>query len=647
MNGGVDETIHVVHLCKFEKEKKYKEEIVKEIIAAICAMLNSNGGKVMIYPDTDSRIEEGHPFSLMSFVIRILEQTMTSIVGVQQTVLKINFKTDNESISISVKNLASLVTTNYNLYLPSETQIVQVSPLEQVEKVKEDIMNRNVILDPVQLGTHCQTFTMHNGCSFHENKMVSFKHLKANSSKRTTLADRMTGKANKFSCYVSAFANYSGGHIYYGITDEGVVEGEFIPNEKDKGEIIKKVEKVINKMIWPEQIGQPKRGEQWEIFFESVIDENSNHIPSTFVIVICIAPCLGGVFTGGPECCGVVQGKVQKMTFATWRKRVLHLNGLGVPAVVQRVQWSSSATQRHCTEVDEVLMTAINNGNWEVFLKTAKCCENIYSEIEVKLVVLSKRVIASYRRGFFRQAYMFLNKYQELLPKAHDVLIFAVIHLYLKAALKRVETKFDDAREILDDALLQLEHSPPGLVTAAIFLFAAMIQNSGNEDGTSPAKLCTQVLQHLKHAPRSQVQVDMEQKAHIILATFHLGYDMSGTIIEKDVDELTLETAKSSLMALNRLVCDGYALNPYRDVQFNLAQSALYNRYSQVRPEGKKGFLEKAFQFSKKAKDLARANKFNEMLDWANASAALCTERLMHASFEKMVSARGKDKVGE
>ena len=642
MNGDVDETAHVVQLRKFEKEKKYKEEIVKEVIAAICAMLNSNGGKVTIYPDTNSSIQDGPSFSRMSFVIRILEQSMTSIIGVQQTVLKINFKTD-ESISISVKKLASLVTTNYNLYLPSETQIVQVSSLEEVEKVKEDIMNRNVVLDPVQLGTHCQTFIMHSGSSFQESKMVSFKHLKAGSSKRTTLADRMTGKGNKFSCCVSAFANYGGGHIYYGITDEGVVEGEFIPNEKNKMEIINKVEKAINKMIWPDQIGQPKRGEQWEIFFESVVDENSNHIPSTFVIVIYIAACMGGVFTEAPECYEMVHGKVQKMTFATWRKRVLHSNGLGVPEVVQRVQWSSSATQRHCTEVDEVLMTAINNGNWEVFLKTAKYCENKYSETEVKLVVLSKWVIASYRRGSFRQAYMFLNKYQELLPKAHDVLIFAVIHLYLKAALKRVETKFDDAREILDDALSQAEHLPPGLVSAAILLFAAMIQNTGNEDGTSPAHLCTRVLQHLTHAPRSQVQVDMEQKAHIILATFHLGYGMSGTIIEKDVNELTLETAKSSLMALNRLVCDGYTFNPYRDVQFNLVQSALYCRYSQVRPEGKKYFLEKAFQFSKKAENLARAYKFNEMLNWANASAALCTERLMHASFEKMVSARGKD----
>ena len=61
----------------------------------------------------------------------------------------------------------------------------------------------------------------------------------------------MTGKDNKFSCYVSAFANYNGGHTYYGITDDGLVESELISNEKDKREITKKVGKAINKMIWP------------------------------------------------------------------------------------------------------------------------------------------------------------------------------------------------------------------------------------------------------------------------------------------------------------------------------------------------------------------------------------------------------------
>ena len=105
---------------------------------------------------------------------------------------------------------------------------------------------------------------------------------------------------------ISSFANHRGGHVYCGINDkDGVVEGEEI---SDKNIIEKKVEKAVNKMIWPEEIGQPKRGEHREIFFEPVLDENCKAISSIFVIVIYIAPCLGGVFTEEPECYEMVEG---------------------------------------------------------------------------------------------------------------------------------------------------------------------------------------------------------------------------------------------------------------------------------------------------------------------------------------------------
>ena len=50
--------------------------------------------------------------------------------------------------------------------------------------------------------------------------------------------------------------------MYYGINDHGLVIRELIENEKNKREITKKVENVIKEMIWSEQIGELKRGEQ-------------------------------------------------------------------------------------------------------------------------------------------------------------------------------------------------------------------------------------------------------------------------------------------------------------------------------------------------------------------------------------------------
>ncbi|CAB4036113.1 schlafen family member 13-like [Paramuricea clavata] len=632
----VDETGHSIYFCKFESSpanRKYKEQKLNEIIAAICAMLNSNGGKVILYNEFKCKKIK----RLSSLVVRILEQSMISIIGLNQTVSNINFKEDKESIIISVKKADSLITTTYNLYLPSRSQVVQVSPLEPLEKVKHDIINRKVVHEPVQLDSHCKTFVKDTNSSFQDNKSVQLKHLKAVASKRTTLADRMTGKGNKFSCYVSAFANHNGGHIYYGIRDDGIVEGEWISNENDQSEIRKKVEKVFNKMTWPEQIGQPTRGEHWEIFFEPVKDENSKPIPSTFVIVIYIAACLGGVFTEEPECYEMVEGKVEKMSIAAWKKRVFKRDYVDIRAAVQRIEWSSSATERHCTKVREVLMTAINNGKWEIFSKYAKLFEDKYPEVEVKLMVLSRRVIASYRQGRLYKARLLLVDYDEFLPKANDPMIFEVIYLCLEAALKRAERKFEAISKLLESALFKADQLTPGIITAVTLSFAAMNQNFGrNEDGPSSAELSKQVLEHLKYAPRSPAQVEMEHKAYIILATFHLGYNMSGKIIEKHVNQSRLETAKSSLMALNESVCSGYSLSRYREVQFNLVQSTLYYRYAQVNPEKNKIFLEEAFQFSKKAQHLARASNFDEMVTWANVSVALYTEKLVLASLAKM-----------
>ena len=313
MDGHVDETHRAIPLGKFENCKRYKEQIIQEIKAAICAMLNSNGGKIVIDIETDGNETPvgGSPFSQ---VIRMLEQSMIPIIGTQNTISNIIFKEDKEGIVISVKKSDSLVTNYYNLYLPTKTQVVRVSSWEPLTK----ITNRKVVLEPVKLGCHCQIFRKDKSCEFSESQTVQFKKLEARATKRTTLADRIIGKDNKFSCYISSFANYRGGHIYYGIGDDGIVVGERIANEKDEREITRKVEKAIKKMIWRDHICQLKRGENWDIFFQPVLDEDNKPIPSTFVIVIYIAPCLGGVFAEQPECYEMVEGKITKMSFITW-----------------------------------------------------------------------------------------------------------------------------------------------------------------------------------------------------------------------------------------------------------------------------------------------------------------------------------------
>ena len=647
MDSHFDETRHTICLWKFENNKKYKEHILQEIAVSVCAMLNSNGGKVVIpfEKDRNDIPIDGSLLTETSLVIRVLEQYIISITGQNQTISKINFSNTKDGITISIKKADSLITNNYNLYLPSQEQVVEMSPLEPLEDIKNYIVYRKVIPDPVELGSHCQVFSKDQKCDFHESKVVQLKHLKADPSKRTTLADRITGKSNKLSCYISAFANYSGGHIYYGITDKKVVKGEFIPTQKGKEEITKKVEKTLTKMIWPQQIGQPKRGEHWELFFEPVMDENFTPVPSTFVIVIHVTPCLGGVFTEEPECYEMVDGKVRKMSFATWKKRTLQPIWLREkeripPYPIARVTWSSPAVQKAFTASNEKLRELINDGDWFAFSRLSARLQKQSPLIETKLAVLTKQAIACYRRGHFSRAHNLLNQYFANALCVDDALIFEVVGLLIQAGLKRATGDFKGLKQAMIAALSKAELIEPGLVTAAVYAFASTVSDLISFEEPTNNKISSDVfsiraLEHSQHVDGcSGFQADEAQKAHITLATFYLGCNLSGQSLIDNIATSDLHKAKHSLMTVYESICEGNLLSNYREVQFKLVQCMYYYRHSQVTNEKRDYFLQNAFNYAKKAECLARDHQFNELVEWSQANKALCTEELVR---EKLI----------
>ena len=645
MDGHIDETRHVILVDKFEKNKRYKEQLIKEIIAAICAMLNSNGGKVVIDIESDSNDTPvgSSPSFQMSLVIRMVEQCIISIIGLHQTTSNINFREDNESMLILVKKAYSLI-TNYNLYLPSHSQVVLVSPLEPFEKIKNDIINRKFIPEPVQLGSHNKIFRRDRNCDIYESKTVQFKYLEAHATKRTTLADRIIGKGNKFTCYVSAFANYNGGHMYLGITASGVVVGEVIQNEEDKKEIIKKVEKAIKKMIWPEHIGQPKQGEHWDIYFEPVVDEDNKPIPSTFVIVIYIAPCLGGVFAEEPECYEMVEGKITKMSFITWKERILlpywSCSGKEIPRSIPRITWSSAKARQSFTVEDEKLRKLISNGDWCAFLKKCEDLRKKPQSFEISLLVLSKQVTASNRRGQFKKAHDHLEEYEKILPKAKDRMIFEVMKLFLEAALKRASGDLKRLIEPLKSALSMAELIEPGLVPAIVYVFAATVTDlvdSGDlAKKFSPDSLSRKALEHLRWVPdSSDARADMEQRAHMTLVTFHLGCNVSGQRIKDSIHTSDLDKAKDSITALYQCFAEASPLTRYREVQHNLVLSIYKYRCSQLSLDEKVRYLRQAFSYAEKGERLASDLGFKEMVEWGRANKAFCAEALIRSKFKK------------
>ena len=513
---------HVITLVKFQKDKRYRDNVMKEIIATICAMLNTNGGKVMIRFDPNIPVF-GSTFFHASWVIQRVEQYMRVIMGLNQTVSKIKIQENKESIFIVITKSDSLITTNYNLYLPSQKQVARVNPSEQLEKVMNNIINRKIVEEPVQCYSHYKEFVKGKRCGFYESKITQLSYLKAEQFNRTRLADRMIREGNKFSCYVSAFANYRGGHMYYGIRDDGVVAGEKISNY-DISDIITKVEKAINKMIWPERIGgQPKRGEHWEIFFEPVLDENSKPIPSTFVIVIYIAPCLGGVFTEEPECYEMVEGKVQRMSITTWKK-----------CIIQPVETKSESHN----------------------------------------VKMLEKVKSYFRKGKVVKGLAYLKEHKEIQIQVQDTLFFEVMGCYLEAALTGANGDLNALKVILIKVLSVAKLLEPGVVTASIYTFAAAVTdliNLKNVTKHSPDILSTRALEHLQHATVSPSEIcrevieDMERKVHLALAIFYLGCNISGQHQQDKIDSSRLEKAKVYISAIEKSIDEGHPLSTYLD----------------------------------------------------------------------------------
>ena len=614
--------------------KKVKEETLTKVVAFICALLNTDGGTLELINDRQSKTGRKHDPKQSEF-IRMVEQRLISKIGSKLVTNNTSFDEQfQDKVVCKVKKSSSVITTNYNLYLRSEKQVNLVPPNEDIK----DILCRKFVFEPVIAGSHHKVFMMHKHCGFPENKVTEFKCVSASPSQEKTQADRITGKENRFICYVSAFANNTGGHVYYGIEDDGIVKGQQIADEDEKEEIIRKVGNAFVKMIWPENIGKPKRGEHWEIFFEAVIDDFSIAIPSTFVVVIFIAPCVGGVFTKKPECFQMVEGKVQEMSFVSWRNRILM--GEVVPHPVPRIPWSSDGTKQHCTQLSNDLQHLINNGEWGELKRKAKKFENQVSgrqdcaALKVKLTIYSKCTIACARQNCFRQARNYLDNFNEILKKVDDSPYFIALGAYLELLFKRNRKDFNGIDGEMRHALTKAESIESGFLTAAIHVLVATLSSfNDQESGLANAqqRLCELAIEHLQAVEPNSVSRDMEQKAFITMAFFSLKCLLSKDIIlDERCTEENMKKAKFALTALNdsQIKCP---LSRFRGIQAKLANAALYYRQSQLRREPKEArqFLEYSLHSAQEAKELAKKLKFRGMDCWSDTLISKCVEELV------------------
>ena len=525
------------NLQEFGTNKHRDQAVVLSIVSSICAFLNDIGAWKL---KVDSKSDSAYlPTGLKGFM-RVIEQKLCGLFGCSTVGNQIHVspsKKDRTGLIITVEASHSLFhTVNYNLYFPTETQIILIPPTESPDNIKS-VLFREVINkeDALVLSTDLRRhFVYKKQFPLQESARVQFKNLKSEKSKCVSLADRIVSKSNKLDCYISAFANKHGGQLFYGITCEGLVEGEIV-QDKDRQEIIRKVSKTIGNMVWYE--GDLKKGKHWDIEFVPVVqDESMNEIASLFVVTVLVAPLPGGLFTREPESYHVVHGRVQRMSFTEWKDRFsdglvdqtesshtvqrldamvlpraaprmlktsnynndkqladadiqeetehVHVKSLAepdadiVPSYVGRSRWSSVHAQKVYHTVSEKLVKARNDGNLTEFERCAKWAEREFSHEynDVNLIILAERVAYAYRSGQYKKAKELLKKFEEFLSSSQDIVVFKFKAVYAKSAIARAEGKYKESYSIAIDGLQLAQQIPAGIVTAWFFNHVALVE---------------------------------------------------------------------------------------------------------------------------------------------------------------------------
>ena len=519
----LDNNVLEVDVSLAKNEKNLKEEIQK----SICALLNSNGGKLVLTARNDTDLVNADKN------IRPCEQYFrNNVIGVYNVHKYIVLKRVGNRITLVVSGLPTLCTLNTNLYLPTDRQMVLLPATEQ-DALRKILFESRI----VEISEHKvpEKFCYGHKTKFGESKTVQLKNIEAEKKGRKDFVSRAID--NKLKECISAFANGSGGVIYYGIKDDRTVVGELLAGgEKDRQEITEKLEKEVRKMIWPEESGKIECGKQWNIEFVPV----TNCSEKRFVIVVSVSPCCNGVFTKEPESYYIEKKdkvKVKKMSFETW-KRNMYLK-VPEPKEMNRTTWSSKRSEKNYMSTTEELEKIRQCADWETI--KAKFTENSNTtDPNTKLICLFQMVAVQYRQGMFKIAENYLTRFRNMVRKTKDPSVFDVEERYSSSAIERSRGDYQKAWGIIEEGLPKADFAPAGFIPASFYAHGASVlskliqdksfidENKDDKDFKGKVRqhvknakrLCDMALQHLMYFKDDFkiAKEELEQRLNITLA---------------------------------------------------------------------------------------------------------------------------------
>ena len=563
---------------------------------SICALLNSNGGKLTLTASNDTDLANAD-----KNIHRCEQNFRNNVIGVYNVhkYIEVLKRVDNR-ITLVVSGLPTLCTLNTNLYLPTDRQVVLLPATEQ-DALRKILFESRI----VEISEHevPEQFCYEHKTKFGESKTVQLKHIEAKKKGRKDFVSRAID--NKLKECISAFANGSGGVIYYGIKDDRTVVGELLAGgEKDRQEITEKLEKEVRKMIWPEESGKIECGKQWNIEFVPV----TNCSDKRFVIVVSVSPCCNGVFTKEPESYYIEKKddvKVEKMSFETW-KRNMYLK-VPEPKEMNRTTWSSKRSEKNYMSTTEELEKFRQCADWETIEAAFTEISNTTdpnttdpntTDPNTELIFLFQMVAVQYRQGMFKIAEDHLTQFRNMVRKTKDPSVFDVEERYSSSAIERSRGDYQKAWGIIEEGLPKADFAPAGFIPASFYAHGASVlskliqdksfidENKDDKDFKGKVRqhvknakrLCDMALQHLMYFKDNYkiAKEELEQRLNITLALLCLksaNEDLASNSDLRTVDDKIKEAEKS----FKNLEQEGTSAFKFNYCRLLLAKSQLHS----------------------------------------------------------------------
>ena len=647
-----------VDLKKMHKRtnKNYWRSKCEEIVKGVCALLNTFGGKLAIKIENEDVADFENVFdNFLRATEQRLKQFM-SLLWLNKLVKMPNIQ--NKQFVYEIRhNEDKVFTIKYHLYLPTLKQVEEIPPSEAHEKIKEmSVPTTNVVHNHF---SKLSDFTCGKSVLLTESDSVQFKNVSNEKSAKTTIADRIINESNKLNKTLSAFANQSGGQVFYGISNDGIVRGQKL-DENDKNEIEAKVTREISKMIWLQK--RIEKDKHWNIEFIPVKDEENNMIAFLFVIRISIEPLPGGVFVQQPESYQIGRDKkVQLMSFEDWRSRIF-FGVAPVTASVSRIQWSSATSHRSYFNVIFPLNELQSQAKYQAFNEDAKSIKEKHSGTATELFVMFIESVVAYKCGMPKKANDIVRRIEELLKRCqniddHRILEFRLC--YAKSAIARSEGNIELSYKYAKDGQQVAECIPAGVFTAWFFNHMAIVEKflSEKEQHTEDkAKMEKSALNHfikaLQHAKASYIEqeftgmvADLEQRIHVFRVITILGNFATGANL-KNVTPSNIKAAENDLLQYEALVVSGFLPSNYRktyslyalsDLRFAQWYQKHLNQQQQQLPQQKvyktPGLLKDAHDKALEGRKLASQCRFEELIMYGNCRLGVISEIMVKLNF--------------